>query len=839
MRLKKKMDLNAKEAGPNFLRALAILFLLPLLCLAQHADPILWYNKPAPVWNQALPIGNGTIGGMVFGGANRGTNNGDQESNAANRDIEDGKQTRAQDEHVQLNEDTVWQGSRGDRLNPKAQEGVQQIRKLLLESKGFDGAKIREAEQLANQTMLPTPRGLPSYSTLGDLYLRSAGETEATGYRRELNLNTGVVTVTYTAGGVHYRREVFASAPDHVIVLRLTADKPGSLTFTVGMDRPADFDVHALSDRDLALTEGPDYKEQIKFQGQVRVLLAGGAIEKKDKLLSVSKANEATLLIAAATDFRGESPSRECAALLDAASKKSFGVLRAAAVQDEQKWMRRVDFNLGSPDPALEALPTDERLRRVSAGSSDLGIQTIYFQFGRYLLIGSSRPGGLPANLQGLWASQMSNPWGSKWTININAEMNYWMAEAANLAELHTPLVDLVDMVRNPATGNGVEVAKKYYGARGFVIHHNTDIWGDAYPIDIIGSGIWAMGGAWLTLHAWDHYAFSEDKNFLKERAWPLLHDASLFYLDYLVDDGAGHLVTGPSLSPENRYKLPDGTAHSLTMAPTMDIEIVRELFQWTLQAGEILNTDQEFRGRVKTAMEKLPPFQIGKAGNLQEWMEDYADAEPGHRHISHLWALFPGTQITMQHTPELAKAARTTLERRLAAGGGQTGWSRAWVVNYWDHLGEGDLAYESMNVLFRQSTFPNMMDTHPPGLFQIDGNLGGANGMLEAIIQSRWYPDRAEVDLLPALPKEWSHGSVSGIRVRGGAELDLQWDGGKLRSSRWRVAQDDIFEIHMPAGQHLQRWTSSGKNQPIPAEKDNAVRITAHKGATYDFAFE
>lgn len=818
---------------------LAVAALFPMLCLAQQSDLTLWYTKPAPVWTQALPVGNGRIGAMVFGGANRGTNNGDQEAARANRDIVDGKQTRAQDEHLQLNESTIWQGSRADHLNPKAHEGFLQVRRLLLESKGVDGAKIAEAEKIAADTMLPTPRGMPGYSTLGDLYVRSAGDDAVTEYRRELNLETGVATVSYTSGGVHYNREVFASVPDRVIVLRLTADKPGKLTFVVSMDRPADFDVRILGDHDIALTQGPDHKEQIRFQGQVRVQLAGGSIERQEKALSVSKADEATLLIAAASDFYAKSPAEQCAAMLDAAAKKSFAQLRTATVEDETRLMRRVAFHLGTPDPALNALPTDERLKRVSAGGTDLGLQTLYFQFGRYLLTGSSRPGGLPANLQGLWAGEMNNPWGSKWTININAEMNYWMAEAANLGELHRPLFDLVDMVKHPGTGTGVEVASKFYGARGFVIHHNTDIWGDAHPIDGVPYGIWPMGGAWLTLHAWDHYAFSGDRTFLREQAWPLLHDASLFFLDYLVDDGSGHLVTGPSLSPENRYRLPDGTAHSLTMGPTMDIEIVRELFERTLQAGDVLKIDPEFRAQVKAAREKLPPFQVGKAGNLQEWQQDYADAEPGHRHISHLWALFPGTQITPQHTPELAKAVRVTLERRLAAGGGQTGWSRAWVVNYWDHLGEGNLAYESMNVLFRQSTFPNLMDTHPPGVFQIDGNLGGANGMLEAMVQSRWYPDRAEVDLMPALPSEWGQGSISGIRVRGGAEIGLQWDGGKARSSRWRTSQDEVFEIRLPAGQHLSGFTANGKKQSLPREDAGAARVALRKGATYEFTFE
>ncbi|MFL6414407.1 MAG: glycosyl hydrolase family 95 catalytic domain-containing protein, partial [Bryobacteraceae bacterium] len=766
-------------------------------------------------------------------------NNGDQQGERPNHDILDGKHTRGQDEHLQINEDTIWQGARTDKLNPKAHEGFLKVRSLLLESKGVDGAKISEAERIAAETMLSTPRGMPGYVTLGDLYLRSGNDGEATDYRRELDLTTGIASVTYTLGDAHYRREAFASAPDHVMVLHLTADKPDSLTFAVTMDRPSDFDVRTLSDRDLALTQGPEHKDQIKFQGQVRILLQGGNVHRTDTALNVSGANEATLLIAAASNFRGDDPAKQAGATLDAASKKTFNELRAAAIADQRKLMERVSFRLGEPDPTLESLPTDERLRRVSAGARDFGLQALYFQYGRYLLIGSSRAGGVPANLQGLWAGGMNNPWGSKWTINVNTEMNYWIAEPANLGEIHMPLFDLIDMVRHPGTGTGVEVAAKYYGARGFVIHHNTDIWGDAHPIDIIGSGIWPMGGAWLTLHAWDHYAFSGDRIFLRDRAWPLLHDTSLFFLDYLVDDGEGHLVTGPSLSPENAYKLGDGTRHSLSMGPTMDIEIVRELFQRTLEAGEILNRDAAFRAQVTTAMKKLPRFEVGKAGNLQEWQQDYQDAMPGHRHISHLWALFPGTQISLRHTPELAKAARTTLERRLADGGGQTGWSRAWVVNYWTHLHEGDQAYESMSVLFRQSTFPNLMDTHPPGVFQIDGNLGGANGMLEALVQSRWYPDHCEVDLLPAIPIVWKDGSVSGIRVRGGSELDLQWSAGKARLARWRASQDGVFQIYLPPAQHLRRLTADGKQQRLPDETEGSVRMSVRKGMSYELNLE
>lgn len=810
---------------------------------ADAPDLLLRYRQPAPVWSQALPVGNGRIGAMVFGGANLGTNNGDQQDDRKNASILDGKSTRGQDEHLQLNEDTLWQGARENHENPAAKEGFKQVRSLLLASKGVDGAKIAEAEEIAGKTMLPTPKGMPGYSTLGDLYLHSTEDKEISDYRRQLDLSSGVVTVSYQASGVRYTREVFSSAPDQVIVLHLAASKPGSISFDLAMDRPEDFVTRTIGDHDVILQQGPESKGQIKFQGQARVLNRGGSVQAEKGKLLVRDADEVTILIAASTDFRGGrfqggDPAQACAQTLEAAQKKGYSQLKEAAAQDEAHWMKRVTFQIGARDSNLEALPTDERLRRVSAGGKDLGLQALYFQYARYLLIGSSRTGGLPANLQGLWAGGINNPWGSKWTININTEMNYWVAEAANLGELQQPLFDLIDMVRTPGSGTGTEIARDYYDSRGFVIHHNTDIWGDAQPIDGVPYGIWPMGGAWLALHAWDHYAFTEDKSFLKKRAWPILHDASLFFLDYLTEDGHGHLVTGPSLSPENKYKLPDGTAHSLTMGPTMDIEIVRELFERTIQTSEVLGVEEAFRSQVKAAMDKLPPFKIGKRGNLQEWQEDYEDEAPGHRHISHLWALFPGTQISPEHTPELAKAAQTTLETRLAHGGGQTGWSRAWVVNYWDHLRNGAQAYDSMQVLFRQSTFPNLMDTHPPGVFQIDGNLGGANGMLEAVVQSRWYPDHVEVDLLPALPPEWEQGHIDGIRLRGGAELEVEWSASRLQKAVWRPQQNGVFDLRLPANQVPREVLADGRKINWEAGTEGSVRLKLEAGKTYVLRF-
>jgi alpha-L-fucosidase 2 len=769
---------------------------------------------------------------MAFGGANAGEDNGDLQASKQNAVLMDGSRTSGADEHLQLNESSLWQGSRANRLNPCAGEAFPQMRKLLLASQGVDGAKISAAEKLAKDCMIGIPAGMPGYSTLGDLYLRAARSGTISGYRRELDLDTGVVRVTYARNGVHYTREVFASVPDEVIVVRLRADRKGAIGFRAKMDRPSDFTVKTHGEDRLVLREGVEHKGQIHFAGEALILPSGGTVHAEGAEIVVAGADSVTMLIAAATDFKGGpfsggDPEGQCERVLERARRQTADEILARQEAVYQPVYRRMSLHLGGEPSAAGSLPTDERIKRVSDGADDLGLQELYFQFARYLLISSSRPGGLPANLQGIWAAGVDNPWGSKWTININTEMNYWLAEPAGLGETTMPLVNLIDMVRTPASGTGMQVAQKYYGARGFVIHHNTDLWGDAEPIDGYPWGMWPVGGAWLSLYAWDHYAFSMDKEFLHERAWPILHDASQFFLDYLADDGSGHLVTGPSISPENRYRLPDGTDHSITMAPTMDIEIVRELFTRTLDAGRILGEDASFLKQVDEARSKLPPFEIGKFGQLQEWQRDYDEPEPGHRHISHLWALFPGTQISLEHTPELAKAARVSLERRLSFGGGQTGWSRAWVVNYWDHLHDAKQAYESLQVMIRQSTFPNLMDTHPPGLFQIDGNLGAANGMLEALVQSDWAEDATEIEVLPALPAQWADGSVEGLRVRGGAVVDLRWKDGKAVSMELYANSDRAFRVVAPQGQGVSDVRASD-GSPVMAGKDGILHLKA-----------
>jgi len=718
---------------------------------AGHANR-LWYQAPAKVWTEALPVGNGRLGAMIFGGIGQ--------------------------ERIQLNESTLWRGGPYQPVNPAARAALPRVRQLI-----FEG-HYEEAEKLTESDLLATPKRQCAYQALGNLLLDMPGfdDAQATDYRRELDLDGAIATTRFTRNGTQYRREVLASHPDQVIAIRLTVDGPGRIDLDCSITSPQKrAAVHAEGTDGLILSGRNDDDNNgipgaLRFEARLKATTKGGTTSTADDKLIIRGASDVTLLVAMATSYRrfdkvDGDPAAITAAQIAKATARGFAQIARDASADHQALFRRVAVDFGTSPAAAQ--PTDARIR-TSETSDDPALAALYFQYGRYLLISSSRAGGQAATLQGLWNDSTNPPWGSKYTININTEMNYWPAEPTNLPECVQPLVALV---RDIAI-TGAVTAREMYGARGWVAHHNTDLWRATAPIDGARYGMWPMGGAWLCTHLWDHYDYGRDKAYLAS-VYPLLKGASEFFLDVLVKDPrSGFLVTNPSLSPENNH----GHGSSLCAGPAMDMEILRDLFDQTAQAAIILGLDGGFAGQLRDTRAKLAPNKIGKAGQLQEWQEDWDMEAPEihHRHVSHLYALFPSHQIDVHKTPELAAAAARSLEIR---GDRATGWATAWRINLWARLGQGDHAHRILRFLLGpERTYPNMFDAHPP--FQIDGNFGGASGMTEMLMQSLGD----DIRLLPALPKAWPTGSIRSLRARGCCLVDVNWRDGQLDTATIRT---------------------------------------------------